>query len=291
MVDGPGRIPSADRLNRLQGVKLPPALVKGHPHRQADGIIQKLRQLPQLLHIVRPTLCIAAGKIAVVIVLDPQPEIGKNVDGQRGIGIAAVHHILPDQHPQPVTMVVPAQRLHLDVLSQHIKAQPFHFGDVMDHRFIGGSGVIAVAPVALIQKTVVEIGTAVQQQAGQSLLVPPDAEGTHPEVAFHPVAAWQDDGNIVKERVLRAPQPQRLRREGQGQFTGCIGLSRSHHFSLFLHGDPGIFGDIRRQRKMNGSGFRPRGDAQRAQVVFRDALHPNRLPDTGLRRVPYAAVF
>lgn len=77
MVDGPGRILSADRLNRLQGVKLPPALVKGHPHRQADGIIQKLHQLSQLLHIVRPSPGIAAGKIAVVIVLDPQPEIGK----------------------------------------------------------------------------------------------------------------------------------------------------------------------------------------------------------------------
>ena len=291
VVDRPGIIPLSDKLRSFQGVKLPPALVKGYPQRQTHGIVQQVYHLSQLLVVVGAPRFIAPGKIAVAVILDPQPQVGEYIDRQRGIALAAVHHILPYQHPQPVTVVVPAQRLHLDVLAQHIKAQPLHFSNVMDQRLIAGGGVVAVAPVALVQQSVLEIGLSIQQQPRQPLFVLPNAEGPHPEVAFHPVAARQDDGNIVEERLLRAPQAQFLCRDGKRALSIFVGLPFGNDAPIPANRDSGHGRVIRLQPNVDRIFLRLWGNAQGPQIIFRYAFHPHRLPNARLRRVPDAGVF
>ena len=291
VVDGTGRIPPADKFRGFKGVELAPALVERHPHGKADGIIQQVGQLPQFLVVMGAGSGIGAGKKAVAVILYLQAEVGEHIDAPGGIGVAAVYHILPDQHPQPVAVVVPAQRLHLDVLAQHIKAQPLHFGDIVDHRFIAGGGVKTVAPVALIQQTVVEIRLTVEEQAGNPVFIRPDAEGAHPEVALHRIAAGQGNGDVVKKRILRTPGAQILRTDKRGGRAGFIDPVLRDHNTVLAHYNIGPVGLVSLQLIIHPPGGKLRGDAQSAQVILRDALQPDRLPDAGLRRIPDTAVF
>ena len=48
-------------------------------------------------------------------------------------------------------MVVPAKRLYLDVLAQHIETEAFGEGNVCNQRFVGRRGVQSVAPIALVE--------------------------------------------------------------------------------------------------------------------------------------------
>ena len=82
-------------------------------------------------------------------------------NNSRIIAAAAVYHILPHEHSEPVAVIVPAQRLDLYVLAQHIKAHVLGGLNVKNERLIRRGGVHAVGPVALIEQTVVEIRLAV----------------------------------------------------------------------------------------------------------------------------------
>ena len=117
---------------------------------------------------------------------------------------AAVYHVLPHEHAQPVAVIVPAQRLDLYVLAQHVKAHVLGRLNVENERLVARCGVHAVGPIALIEQTVVEIRLSVQKQTLYALVVLFHGELAHGKVAFDPVLTV-DDRKVVKLRVLRRP--------------------------------------------------------------------------------------
>ena len=142
-------------------VKLPPTLVKGYPHGYAGAIIESLYHFVELGFVSGAALHVVAGKELVVSVAEVDACDEGSGDDDGVIFAAAVYHVLPDQHSQPVAVIVPAQRLDLYMLTQHIKAHILCRLNVKNHRLVARCGVHTVRPVALIEQTVVEVGLAV----------------------------------------------------------------------------------------------------------------------------------
>ena len=116
---------------------------------------------------------------------------------------AVIHHVLEYHHAKPIAGIIEELRLHLDVLAQGIETQVFHSQDV----FVKALGVCrcpeAVAPIALVQNAMEEIGLAVQTQPRHSVYGF-DVQGPECKVALHPVLPRLDD-RFIEVRVLRGP--------------------------------------------------------------------------------------
>ena len=84
---------------------------------------------------------------------------------------SSIHHILPYQHANPVTMIIPSLRFYLDMLPDHIKPQILHLLDIIDHRFITRWCIQAVRPVSLIQNSFLKIWFVVQKDSRDSVFV------------------------------------------------------------------------------------------------------------------------
>lgn len=82
------------------------------------------------------------------------------------IGRATADHILPYDHSQTIAVVIPAQRLDLDMFPEHVEAQAFCKVNIIDKGLIAGSGHQSVGPVALIQDPMEKIGLVIQAEAG-----------------------------------------------------------------------------------------------------------------------------
>ena len=134
--------------------------------------------------------------------------------GQAGlpqIGVlAVVDHVLKDDHAKTVTVVVKLLRLDLDVLAQGVEAQTLHGADVPGEGGGACRGVEPVAPVALVQKTVEEIGLAVETEAGDAVHGL-GAEGAESKIGLHPVLTGGECKGI-EMRILRTPENGRINR-------------------------------------------------------------------------------
>lgn len=84
---------------------------------------------------------------------------------------SSIHHILPYQHANPVTMIIPSLRFYLDMLPDHIKPQILHLLDIINHRFITRWCIQAVRPVSLIQNSFLKIWFVVQKDSRNSVFV------------------------------------------------------------------------------------------------------------------------
>src|SRR5437879_2040925 len=104
--------------------------------------------------------------------------------GAANIFIAA-RHVLPDEQSKFVAPIVPTVRLDLDVLARQVEAELFGHFDVVAQRLVGGRGVKAIRPEALIQRSELKIGLIIKAQSRESFVI--FAEGNLPqtEVAFH----------------------------------------------------------------------------------------------------------
>ena len=157
VVDQPRGVEPAEQANRILRVKLPPALVERHPQDNARAVLQLRDQFLQLAGIAVAPLRVRAGKKPVMAVLEMNAGDERCGDGQQIVLSAAGGHILPDQHAQPVAVIIPAHRLNFDVLAQHIEAQPLHERNIIDQRLVRRRGIQSVRPVALIEHAMVEI--------------------------------------------------------------------------------------------------------------------------------------
>jgi len=142
-------------------VELPPAFVERHPHCNARAVIQKLDHFVELGFVFDAAFKILAREKFVIFIAQMNSGDERRGNNSRIIAAAAVYHILPHEHSEPVAVIVPAQRLDLYVLAQHIKAHVLGGLNVKNERLIRRGGVHAVGPVALIEQTVVEIRLAI----------------------------------------------------------------------------------------------------------------------------------
>ena len=271
---------AVDHSVRVQGLEaavgvvrpeLAPALVENRPQadawvagQQAGGFLHRGKEIP-------PGLRVRVG---------PQvPALLQMQGGQNGIQEIAVFpvvdHVLKDDHPQPVAVVIELLRLDFDVLAQGVEAQGFHRQDVFFIGLRAGGGVQAVAPVALVQKAAKKIGLAVQAQAGDAADFP-DGDRPQGEVGAHPVFA-AGQRKIVKIGVLRGP------RMGFGQ--GDPGFSVPDRPGPPVQLDLAIHDPFGLHLCPVGTG----PDMQGADISLRHRLQPDGLPDSRAGGVPHAA--
>ena len=163
--------------------------------------------------------------------------------------------------------------------------------DVIGEGLVGGGGVEAVRPPALVERAVHKEGAVVQLEAQDALCIRPFADLAHRTVALHVVhdlaVNTQADLQVIEERVFGAPE-MGVGKGNLGRSAGQ-GLGGRHHF-------PGVeqlgFHNTARHS------FRLNADAARIQVGCgpqpRDVLlgygfQPDRLPDARHGGVPDAA--
>ena len=239
-------------------------------------MVHKLAELR--LELCAP-LAVAPGKEGVCRVVQMYARHERRGDDDRVIAPSAVRHILPDEHTEPVAMVVPAQRLDLDMLAQHIEAHRLGGADIVDKRLIRRCGIESVRPVALIKQTVLEVWLVIQEQPRHSVFVLCDGYLAHRKVAEHLVlpAAYAE---AVELWVLRAP---RLKARHGDLSRERIVLSVKMRVCLLVSPYVGLD----RDRCL----VNIRGDAQRAHIRLRYGFEPHRLPYTALRSVPYSAAL
>ena len=269
-------------------VKLPPAFIEQHPGADTRAAVELRDQFGQLGIVARPRNGVGAGKFFVVVVLVMDAGDERGGDGQQAVVPAAVDHVLPDQHTEPVAVIVPAHGLDFDVLAQHVKAHVLHELKIKDHCLVRRRGVKPVRPVALIEHAVLVIRLAVEKQARRAVFVFSDAERAHGGVACHAVFS-QCHVHIVERRRLRGPEPKRFRRNGKR--AEALFICRAFRDRLPMQREPddcaGGRGRLNLIKKLIGNEVRRIADC--LDVIFRHPLIPDRLPDTALRGVPDAA--
>ena len=117
-------------------------------------------------------------------------------------------HVLPHHQPELVRPVIPPRRFHLGVLAHEI--HPHRLGplEVELQRLVGGRGVDAVRPEALVQRAVKEGDLAVQRDPRPALPIIDNADGAQPGIAGNlvddlPDWVQQPDLEVVEIRVIR----------------------------------------------------------------------------------------
>ena len=200
-VDEAARVQGPQPVIGFVGAELSPALVEDGPEADAGVLVQGPHRL---LH--GPEEAVPGLRVPV-----PPPvrqageaECGKERVVAEGV-VAVVDHVLEHHHAQPVAVIVELLRLDLDVLAQGVEAQGLHGADVPLVALRIRRGIEPVAPVALVQQTVEEIGPAVEAEPGQPIHRL-HLQGPQGKVGFHRVPAAAD-GEGVELRVLRTPQP------------------------------------------------------------------------------------
>ena len=141
MVDQPRGVEPADQPHCVFRVKLSPALVERHPQDDARAVLQLRDQLRQFACEVLAALRVRTGEKAVMTVLEMNAGDERRGDGQQIVLSAAGGHVLPDQHAQPVAVIIPAHGLDLDMLAQHVEAQTLHQFDIIDQRVVRRCGI------------------------------------------------------------------------------------------------------------------------------------------------------
>ena len=93
-----------------------------------------------------------------------------------------VYDILPDQHAEPVAVIIPAHRFDLDVLAEHVHAGGFHLRYVIDEGFVGSGRVKPVWPVPLIEDAIHKIRSVIEEDSCDSVFVRLEGHFAHAKV-------------------------------------------------------------------------------------------------------------
>ena len=277
-VDRARLIYGLDDLHGRLAVKLAPALVERYPHGDARVVVERGDHVAQLVQKRLARRHVRAAEEGIPAVVEVPARHERGGDDERVVAFAAAGHILPDEHTQPVAVIVPAVALDLDVLAQHVEAHVLGQLDVIDERVVARRGVEPVRPVALIEQAVVKIRLAVEKQAAHAVLVCLDAALAHGKVAVDRVVP-ERHAEGVERRVLRRPGAERLHRHVRRHTRRereALSLQIDHALAGALNGDLHL---MRVEQRRHAQGM---------DIVLRHALEPDRLPDAALRRVPDA---
>jgi hypothetical protein len=189
-------------------IELSPAFVEGHPYGDGRDIVQVIYGVKTFLFPAFPAFFRTTGEQLIMIIL----RVGGHVGEQCGhiaypghmIGRAAADHILPYDHSQTIAVIIPAQRLELDMFPEHIEAQPFCEADIIDKGLIAGSSHQPVGPVALIQDSMEKIRSVIQAEARDALRIWLYGVAAHGKIAVHGITIGiQSKG--IQPGVFRTP--------------------------------------------------------------------------------------
>ena len=183
---------------------------------------------------------------------------------------------------QLVAPVVPAGRLHLDVLADGVEAALLRLFEVKLERLIGRRGVEAVRPATLIERAELENELPVEQR-------PQDAsdlalgDAAHAEVTRdgvdHRVALFDRYGEVVEERIVGRPQAG----FGDGEFEIVARNAARLAHRLAIGGSDDLHSPNVEPNALQDDPQRAAGHVGR-QVESRDmrgahGFQPHRLPD------------
>ena len=201
-------------------------------------------------------------------------------------------HVLPYEDAFAVAVVVPARRLDLHVLADHVVTQLLGLQNVEQQRFVGRCGEKSVGPPALVERAEVEERFVVERHAEDAALVALGSDLAHGGVRIDLVDGFpalpERHFHVVEERRVGAPE---FRLDAQTQRVSGKSRRRSHELALVedlhLHqiarravfGRHG-YGDVLLVQVGNGLDAR--------DVALRHRFDPHGLPDAADRRVPDA---
>ena len=120
---------------------------------------------------------------------------------------ASARHILPNHHPNSITMSIVTPRLNLDVLSDHVETGLLQILDVKTHRCITGGRQQAVRPPTLIQSAVMEHHFAIQGHANLATRAANSSYLTHGCIRLNAIDQFftieQLHGDVIETRASR----------------------------------------------------------------------------------------
>ncbi len=262
LIHQPRGIERLDQLNQRLRVVLALRFVEHHPHDDRRMIPVALHQASQLGFELRHVQRLWVP----------------------GVGIGA-GHVLPDQEAKLVGPVVPAGRLDLDVLADHVVAERPLFLNVALEGIVGRSGIDAVRPEALVERAELEDELVVQQHLHETI-DRAQADLAHAEVAGHRVhrgrslgqgdvqvveegMGWRPEGRIGHRQLQLDPRragdsPDHVRPDAG---HGVDGDAAGRAVNLDLEADS-FGGDVRQEPEARDARFGHR-------------FQPHRLPDAG----------
>ena len=278
-------------------MELPPAFVERHPNGNAREVIEVVNQKFEFLAIFLAVFRIFPAKAVQTADVGTVNTRGKG-EGDDGVlgGTPTIGHVLPDDHAKAIAGVIPARRLDLDMLADHVTANLFGVFDVKQHGFLRRGSVEPFGKVALVERTKLKDGFIVEREAPETVFIARFAKFAHAEVAadlihHHPVN-FQLNGQIVKMGMVGMPFFGV--RDIQQHLAGGSDATPSHFLPLkgcncFQLGLRWIdrFGQNCLNQQV--ACVQVGGQFQVADVLPRQHLQPDRLPDTRDRGIPDAA--
>jgi len=116
MVDCPGRVVFANPRRDSRRVKLSPALVERHPYRDGNDTYEMAEHRFEISPVLRAAFGIFSREKPIVTILHVMIDKQRIRNEVLVVLAAAVYHVLPNEHAEPVAVVIPPERLDLDVL-------------------------------------------------------------------------------------------------------------------------------------------------------------------------------
>ena len=283
-----GAVHGGELLCHLDGIELPPALVEDDPHAEGDAVLEVAHGVLHLGDELAASLLVGAGEELVAVVLEVYADEGQHAYRGELVGGSAGHHILPHDDAFAVAVVVPPQGLDLDMFPYHVEAHGLDEFDIVFEGGVGGRSEHPVRPIALIEHARLEVGHIVEREALEAFPVRHDREFAHPEIGADDILA-DLYVEVVELGVL-----------GRPELVFGHGDDDAVAFRLLIDEGVDAVGDddidaVRAARDIQLE-HQPVAvdigeDGQVFEVGLGDALHPHRLPYTGLRGVPYPAVL
>ena len=152
------RVIFLDSLADSLCVKLSPRLVKRNPTSDRSAVIKMVYRLKRCLFVLSAAFLIVNAEPFVMAVRNASDKhIRQHADEEHINLLCAAYHVLPNDHAQLIAMVIPASRFDFYMLSEHVEAEILHLFDIKNHRFIAGRSHSAVRPIALVEKSCLEI--------------------------------------------------------------------------------------------------------------------------------------
>lgn len=115
--------------------------------------------------------------------------------------VRATRHILPDEHPEPISPVIPSFGLHLDMFAREIESEGSHYFDIVAEGGVGRCSQDAVGPEALVKGADLEEWCSIQLDPLKTTFIAAQRDLSHAEVTSHGIngfaSAYQGNGEVV----------------------------------------------------------------------------------------------